>query len=528
MQHKLVTLDFTDKMLDALRNRISGSVPMFVDVPNPTNSDTKAVIRTNQYIAEWKNILDDANAFKASPTSSYTVGINPSKTTALTNADFSAMSSEQFYDKVWQAAFVWLVTGDTSYIIPVLVMALWYANNDNGLGIDFTNEVRWDNAGSVGDGVGHFTFGHLWRLIRAIGILIVYLRTLSTSQARRDEIKITRWAFWAGDYFYRRFCKKRLDDIFSDREKYILNGTGISLNLFDYRNLGIEKVCVGGWEVIKGQERVSNRTIKPAMIAAYVGLMLLNHGHYLDTTNIGNTASKSLATNADIKIHLKNMVEEGILYSHHSIDWGVFPDGTPFEQYRPTDAGDTYTEQGNNYSLTTFATKVELGHSIALYNKYGNQGNPEFVFRNPLFRESNYWTFNMNRSVVSFKKAIYFFCDVYRGLILRNAILNQGASTSADYIDFFEVSQNWQIMFPFFYKLVWIFWNRDRVFAQYVKETILHKWAGAPDFKPASTWVGIGGNYKTDKKYVQNGGAFNTLFALLPFLHLENSVVNPF
>src|SRR5687768_1999383 len=118
------------------------------DGPYKTNGD----VRTNSP-GDWTRILSNANAFRSNPSGERYNGGNVATGPGgcVTNTKGTSGPSLSQGDKLRDAAFVYLVTGDTSYRDAVRAELLAQIAER---GVDFTNTAKWNhNSGCLTGGV---------------------------------------------------------------------------------------------------------------------------------------------------------------------------------------------------------------------------------------------------------------------------------------------------------------------------------------------------------------------------------------
>lgn len=144
------------------------------------------------YLDDWKRILANANAFKATPTGKW-LGNHQNQAWAGDavrdclrkptvypggNPDINncAANGRTFADKIRDAGLVYLITGDTSYRDSVVTLLL---DQIDEAGTDFTNTTRWPTTYTNQDKDFHIS---IW--LRKMAYAYSYVRGSVTTQQR--------------------------------------------------------------------------------------------------------------------------------------------------------------------------------------------------------------------------------------------------------------------------------------------------------------------------------------------------------
>ncbi len=157
------------------------------------------------YLNDWNRILGRANSFRSNPTQGSWVGnqLNtsweggivrggsqyPNHFPCSTPSNPDA-GNRTCGDHLRDAAFLFMLTGDTSYRDPVRT---WLLNHDATPGLDFTNTTKWRT--TYRDQSSDF---HVYVWVRKVTYAYSYIRnTLSAG----DRMTIDAWLLGAGRWF---------------------------------------------------------------------------------------------------------------------------------------------------------------------------------------------------------------------------------------------------------------------------------------------------------------------------------------
>ena len=276
---------------------------------------------------DWTHIVSKANEFLANPTADRWNG-QTTNTCVVPNQQMrpSTQGDIDLGEPLMNAAFYYLVTGNTNYRDAVRTELLWFASQP---GLDFSNNSRWCRDGNSNDAPPYFHVA-FWNVRMMFGY--DYIRS---SLSAADRTTLETWFHNAGLYFESTQTRQRME-VFVDPNNDNYTETAFS------KLIGSNEPKVthyGGYMTHGFNNRYQNRSSELAFHWTMAGI-LTN-----DTT---------------LKNRGKRWVEEWIKYS-------IFPDGTPAE-FNRWEVGHPIT--GWTYSGTTLGNVMGIADALARIGVY--------------------------------------------------------------------------------------------------------------------------------------------------------------
>ena len=263
------------------------------------------------FLDDWNRILSRANGFKASPAATWA-----GQTTA-TCWNGSAFPGRSYAEPVRDAAFMYMLTGDTSYFTPVRAHLL---NQAAVAGTDFSNSQTWCPQS------GTDSYVEITQWLRKLIYAYDYIKS---GLAGSDKSTLDSWFLKAATYW-----NNRVDD----RVKACFPGRGSD----NYTNIcggDIDVTHWQGWTVQQGQPIWDNQL---SMTNSFVG------------------AAAVVLNNATLKAAAKKYIQEWVKYA-------TYPDGTVVDQFRwklfmssPYDPPLGYV-----YAMTTIGSNIAVVDHLA-------------------------------------------------------------------------------------------------------------------------------------------------------------------